>query len=93
MGLTSVSRDDVQHPKPHPEPYLLAALRMKVAPGDVLVVEDSPVGAAAGLSAGMRVLAWPAPGLLAESFPTGCVLVNSLHQLRAALDLTIGEDA
>lgn len=54
-----ISRDDVASPKPHPEPYLAAAARLGVDPAACLVVEDSPVGAAAGVAAGMRVVAWP----------------------------------
>ncbi len=54
-----LSRDDVPRGKPHPDPYLAAAARFGVDPADCLVVEDSPVGAAAGVAAGMRVIAWP----------------------------------
>lgn len=54
-----ISRDDVVNPKPHPEPYLAAAARLGVEPAACLAVEDSPVGAAAAVAAGMRVVAWP----------------------------------
>jgi HAD superfamily hydrolase (TIGR01509 family) len=54
-----ISRDDVPRGKPNPDPYLAAAARFGVDPVDCLVVEDSPVGAAAGVAAGMRVIAWP----------------------------------
>ena len=43
--------------KPVPEGYLLAAGKLGVAPGDCLVIEDSPPGVAAGKAAGMRVVA------------------------------------
>ncbi len=52
-----VCSDDVAHPKPHPMPYLLAADRLGVDVTRCLVVEDSPAGLTAGLSAGARVLA------------------------------------
>lgn len=55
----TVSRADVKDGKPSPEGYLLAAKRLGVAPEDALVVEDSLVGAQAGLNAGMRVLYHP----------------------------------
>jgi len=43
--------------KPHPDIYLHAAERLGVAPGACLVVEDHPVGVAAGAGAGMTVIA------------------------------------
>lgn len=49
--------DEVERPKPDPQPYLLAAQRLGVAPGYCVVVEDSRVGVAAGLASGARVLA------------------------------------
>lgn len=52
-----VPGDEVSHSKPDPEPYLLAASRLGVAPTDCVVIEDSRVGVAAGLAAGAHVLA------------------------------------
>ncbi len=49
--------DEVERPKPDPQPYQLAARRLGVAPGDCVVVEDSRVGVAAGLASGAHVLA------------------------------------
>ncbi len=43
---------DVTHGKPDPEIYRLAASRHRVAPAEVLVLEDSPVGLAAAKAAG-----------------------------------------
>lgn len=51
-----VPGDEVERPKPDPQPYLLAARRLGVAPGDCVVVEDSRVGVAAGLASGAHVL-------------------------------------
>jgi sugar-phosphatase len=52
-----VTGDDVEHGKPDPEGYRLAAARLDVPPGDCVVVEDAPPGIAAAKAAGMRVLA------------------------------------
>ena len=50
-----VTGQDVERPKPSPDPYLLAArLVSSRAP---LVVEDSPAGTASGRAAGFEVLA------------------------------------
>ncbi|MGW6378161.1 HAD-IA family hydrolase [Rhodococcus sp. NPDC055112] len=52
-----VDAEDVSAGKPSPEGYLRAAELLGAFPSDVLVVEDAPAGVAAGLGAGMRVLA------------------------------------
>src|SRR6266849_1522062 len=52
-----VTGEDVLHGKPHPEGYVKAAHQLGVAPEDCLVFEDAPSGIAAGLAAGMRVIA------------------------------------
>ena len=62
LGLTDVfevvaTRDDVERPKPDPEIDLLAARYLGVPPEECLVIEDSPAGVAAGLAAGMDVIA------------------------------------
>jgi HAD superfamily hydrolase (TIGR01509 family) len=48
--------------KPHPDIYLHAARELEVPPSDCLVVEDHPVGVAAGAAAGMTVVALLAAG-------------------------------
>ncbi|MBS1858460.1 MAG: HAD-IA family hydrolase [Acidobacteria bacterium] len=52
-----VTGEDVREGKPHPGGYLLAARRLGVPGERCLVIEDTPAGIGAGLSAGMRVLA------------------------------------
>ncbi len=53
----AVCAEDVSRGKPHPDGYLQAARRLGVDPERCLVIEDSEVGIAAGLAAGMRVVA------------------------------------
>ena len=55
------TRDDVKLGKPNPEIYLLVSRMLQVEPGDCLVVEDSPSGVQAALSAGMKVMAVATP--------------------------------
>ncbi len=50
-----VTADDVEHPKPDPAGYRLAA--EKLGGGRVVAIEDSPTGIAAAKGAGLRVLA------------------------------------
>ncbi len=52
-----ISADSVTRGKPDPEPYLLAASRLAVAPKSCTVFEDAPAGVSAGKAAGMRVVA------------------------------------
>lgn len=52
----TASGDEVEHGKPAPDVYLLAAGRLGVRPEDCLAVEDTAHGAAAAAAAGMRVL-------------------------------------
>ena len=51
-----VSGDDVQHGKPDPEIYLLAASRLGLAPERCLAIEDAPNGVLSARSAGMPVI-------------------------------------
>ena len=53
----TVAGDEVSQGKPDPEIYLTAATRLGVAPGRCLVIEDAPAGVAAGVAAGMPVVA------------------------------------
>ena len=55
------TRDDVEHPKPDPEIYLLVAHELSVLPGECLVIEDSPAGVQAAQAAGMSVIAVTTP--------------------------------
>jgi HAD superfamily hydrolase (TIGR01509 family) len=50
------SAGEVRHGKPAPDLFLLAASRMQVQPRECIVVEDSAVGVAAGVAAGMTVI-------------------------------------
>ena len=61
LGLERVFRvlvtgDEVRHPKPAPDCYLLAAERLRLDPRDCVAVEDAPHGVQAARAAGMYVL-------------------------------------
>lgn len=49
---------DVPHAKPAPDVYLHAARSLAVAPARCVVIEDTPIGVAAGIAAGMTVLGY-----------------------------------
>jgi HAD superfamily hydrolase (TIGR01509 family) len=52
-----VSGSDIKHGKPAPDIFLRAAELLKVGPEECWVIEDSKPGVAAGLAAGMQVIA------------------------------------
>ena len=53
----TIAGDEVEHGKPAPDMFLLAAERLGVEPSHCVVIEDSPPGVAAGKAAGMPTLA------------------------------------
>jgi HAD superfamily hydrolase (TIGR01509 family) len=55
----TISADDVKRTKPFPDPYLMAAERMKESPEDCVVFEDSLTGISSAREAGCAVIAIP----------------------------------
>ncbi len=53
----TVSASEIKHGKPAPDIFLRAARLLGVAPGKCWVIEDSKPGIAAGIAAGMKVIA------------------------------------
>jgi beta-phosphoglucomutase-like phosphatase (HAD superfamily) len=51
-----VAADDVEHGKPHPEPYLTALAHLGLEPGEVVALEDTEAGIASAKGAGVRCL-------------------------------------
>lgn len=81
-----VAGGDVALPKPAPDPYLLAAERLGVAPQHCLVLEDSAPGVRAALAAGMTAI--QVPDLVVPDAATralGHRVVDSLHDAHALL--------
>jgi len=71
----------VPRPKPAPDVYLLAAERLGAAPGDCLVIEDSPAGAAAARKAGLHAIGY-APGETADAMQAvGIPVMRSMDEL------------
>ena len=80
-----VAGDDVEHAKPHPEPYLTAAERLGVDVTASVALEDSEPGVASAVAAGATVIALPLHIPIAPS--PAYVLRNTMIGLRLA-DLT-----
>jgi HAD superfamily hydrolase (TIGR01509 family) len=76
----TLTGDEVEHGKPHPEPYLRACELLGVDPAHAVVLEDAMSGVRSGEAAGTTVVAvpWIAP---IESTPTRPV-VSSLADIK-----------
>jgi len=77
----------VAHGKPHPDLFLHAAVEMGADPAGCVVVEDTPSGVSAGVSAGMRVLGYAADSDEQALRQAGAEVVRSLDELSALLGL------
>lgn len=77
-----VTRSDVERPKPHPEPYLLAARRLGVDPAQIVAVEDSYAGVRSATAAGIATVM--VPDLLP---PTEELTLACAHVLPSLTDL------
>lgn len=91
LGLIHTCRaiaagDEVQHGKPAPDIYLLAAQRLGIAPQDCLALEDSVPGSQAAVAAGMTTIAIPNGDTQASRFPHVHHILPSLHDVLAQLD-------
>ena len=82
-----VTADDIQHGKPHPEPYQKAAARLGYPPSECVVVEDAPAGIRAGKAAGARVIAMPTTSNRRELESAGADwVVRNCAEISAAVD-------
>ena len=76
-----VDGSQVERPKPAPDVYLRAAELLELPPRNCIVFEDSPVGAAAAVAAGMRVV-----GVLTHASALDGIRFSIANFLDARLD-------
>jgi HAD superfamily hydrolase (TIGR01509 family) len=74
-----VTGDVVQHGKPHPEPYLMAARLLGVDLEACIAIEDSPPGVASAVAAGIPTIAVPHHVEVPETI--GAVQISTLSGL------------
>lgn len=74
-----ITGDEVEHGKPHPEPYLAASRALGLPLSECLAIEDSPPGVASAVAAGVRTLAVPHAVPVPEM--DGAIQVPSLEGL------------
>jgi hydroxymethylglutaryl-CoA lyase len=80
-----VAAEDVATSKPDPQGYLQAAATLQVEPAACLVIEDSVAGIAAGIAAGMRVIAVAAGNFAGQSQKQAHHRVGTLDEVTRAL--------
>jgi HAD superfamily hydrolase (TIGR01509 family) len=73
-----VSGDCCDKGKPDPQPFLLAAKRLGVTPGECVVVEDAEAGVLAGKAAGMKVVAVKSPNTHGQDLGAADLVVDSM---------------
>ncbi|REK05971.1 MAG: HAD family phosphatase [Planctomycetota bacterium] len=73
---------DITHGKPHPEIYLLAAERFALAPGHMMVLEDSQNGCRAAIEAGAIAVAVPGGPSREHDFSGAALVAESLADRR-----------
>jgi HAD superfamily hydrolase (TIGR01509 family) len=78
---------NVPRGKPHPDLFLHAASEMGAEPAQCVVVEDTPSGVTAGVSADMRVFGYTADSDESALRSAGATTFNSLEQLPELLGL------
>jgi mannitol-1-/sugar-/sorbitol-6-phosphatase len=79
-----ITADSITRGKPDPEPFLLGAKALGVDPARCLVLEDAPAGIAAGLAAGMPVVAFRTTHPEAE-IESATVVLDTLAEAVARL--------
>lgn len=81
LGLSDVfdciaTSEDIQSTKPSPDIYLWVAEKLKVAPANCLVIEDSPVGVRAALAAGMHCIGVPTSMTMESLYSAGILAAD-----------------
>jgi HAD superfamily hydrolase (TIGR01509 family) len=74
------SGEEVEHGKPAPDVFLLAAKRLNTAPENCLVVEDTYNGLKAARAAGMKCLVVPCEATRHQDHSAADLLLDSLEQ-------------
>ena len=90
LFATIVTRDDVEHGKPHPQSFLTAARRLEVEPRTCWALEDSHNGVRAAHAAGMATIMIPDLLEPTEEISKLCTttLPSLMHVLRELAQLT-----
>ena len=78
----TLTAEDVQHSKPHPEIYQKAAERFGLLPKEVVVLEDSQAGCRAAVAAGTVAVAVPGAHSRHHDFSQATLVIDTLADPR-----------
>ncbi|MGQ0587694.1 MAG: HAD-IA family hydrolase [Gammaproteobacteria bacterium] len=73
-----VCGEDVEHKKPAPDLYLLALARLDLAPQECIAIEDSEMGVAAAVAAGIATVVTTNDNTAHEDFDRAQLVVSTL---------------
>ncbi len=87
-----VTAYDVKHGKPAPDPYLMGLRKAgNLQPHEAIVVENAPLGVAAGVAAGIFTIAINSGNLPKESLSQADLLFDSMNDLYQAWNQIINK--
>lgn len=89
----TLTAEDVQQGKPHPEIYVTAASRHGVVPSEMLVFEDSETGSRAAAASGAFVVSVPHEHSRHHSFDVSHFVANTLSDPQIRDVLAVGREA
>lgn len=81
----AVGREDYDRPKPAPDPFATALVRLGVAARDAVVVEDSYKGLCSAMAAGVPCIAVPNRYTRGGDFRGAARVLDTLEELDAAV--------
>lgn len=81
-----VSRDDVRHGKPSPDPYRAALDALAIAPADALAIEDTAASVMSAKRAGVTVIATPGEITAGQDFWQADAVIAKLDTPDGSLD-------
>jgi beta-phosphoglucomutase-like phosphatase (HAD superfamily) len=77
-----LTSEDIEHGKPAPDVYLLAAQKHGVTPAEMMILEDSQIGTQAAVASGAYAVAVPHGQSLKHHFPGARFEARSLADER-----------
>jgi HAD superfamily hydrolase (TIGR01509 family) len=87
-----ISGEEIDHPKPEPDIYLLAARQLNTLPENCVVYEDSRIGIEAGRRAGMKVIGRRDTRFNQNQSAAHCLVENAGEMCRIACQGRIPSD-
>jgi HAD superfamily hydrolase (TIGR01509 family) len=84
-----ITIDDVEHCKPHPEPYEKALALAGVAKEECVAIEDSQRGLASALGAGLQCVIVPNEMTRGGDFAGAYRIVNSVREIPGVIEAII----